>query len=62
MYVEQTQEGYNIIDIPAELMPAVRDAIEKQSTPYIDNDLSKEQKRSLRGLAKLINQECEILG
>ncbi|MBK6348209.1 MAG: hypothetical protein IPF68_20160 [Bacteroidales bacterium] len=62
MYVEQTPEGYNIIDIPAELMPAVREALETQSIPHIHNDLSKEQKRSLRSLAKLINQECETLG
>jgi len=62
MYVEQTSEGFNIIDIPAELMPAISAALESQSSPYIQNDLSKEQKRSLRGLAKLINQECEILG
>lgn len=62
MYVEQTSEGYNIIDIPAELMPAVREALETQSRPHTPNDLSKEQKRSLRQLAKLINQECETLG
>ncbi len=62
MYVEQTPEGYNIIDIPAELMPAVSEALDNQSNPHTHNDLSKEQKRSLRSLAKLINKECEILG
>lgn len=62
MYVEQTPEGYNIIDIPADLIPAVREALESQSVPHAQNDLSKEQKRSLRTLAKLIDQECETLG
>ncbi len=62
MYVEQTPEGYNIIDIPANLMPAISLALETQSNPHSDNDLSKEQKRSMRSLAKLITQECETLG
>ncbi|MBK6965861.1 MAG: hypothetical protein IPH20_18520 [Bacteroidales bacterium] len=51
----------NIIDIPAELMPAVREALETQSTSHIHNDLSK-SKRLLRSLAKLINQECGNTG
>lgn len=62
MYVEQTSEGYNIIDIPADFMPVISEALDKQSNPYTQNDLSKEQKRAIRSLAKLINQECETLG
>jgi len=62
MYIEQTPEGYNIISIPSELMPAIQTALQTQSNPHLADDLPKEQKRSLRNLAKLIIQECEIQG
>jgi hypothetical protein len=61
MYVEQTPQGFNIIDIPDWFMPALSYALESQSAPNLHNDLSQDQKRILRTLSRLITQECEML-
>jgi len=60
MYVEQTSEGYNIMSIPAELISAVMVALENQISKKPDTDLTKDDKRSLRKLTKLLDEEIRL--
>lgn len=60
MYVEQTNTGFNIMDIPAELMPAIQTAIRNQFLKVNDEELAKEEKRELRRLNHLIETEMVV--
>lgn len=60
MYVEQTSEGYNIMSIPAELIAAVMVALENQVSKKPDSDLTKDDKRFLRKLTKLLDEEIRL--
>lgn len=60
MYVEQTTQGFNIIDIPSDLLPAIQTAIHNQAVKLFDEELTKEEKRELRKINALINQEINM--
>lgn len=57
MYVEKTDLGYNIMDIPEEMIPAIQVAIRNQFHKVNDDELAKKEKRDLRTLDRLIEQE-----
>lgn len=58
-YVEFTPEGLNIMCIPTDMVEAIQNAIECQVKTQ-DNDLTKYDKRFLRKLSKLIDDETRI--
>ena len=60
MYVEQTPQGFNIMDIPEELLPALQTAIRNQYLKVNNNELAKEERRELRKLDHLIDQEMVV--
>lgn len=60
MYVEQTSDGFNIIGIDTSLLLAIQHSIDTQAEIRAD-ELTKEQKRSLRKLSQLIHVEIESL-
>ena len=60
MYVEQTHQGFNIMDIPGDLLPVIQTAIKNQALKVNDDELTKEEKRTLRRLNSLIEQESKM--
>lgn len=60
MYVEKTTQGFNIMDIPGELLQSIQTALHNQSEKLFDDELTKEDKRSLRKLNSLIEQEIKM--
>ncbi len=60
MYVEQTIDGFNIINIDTSLLLAIQYAIEVGAESNSE-PLTKEQKRSLRNLSQHIQMEIESL-
>jgi len=60
MYVEQTAEGFNIMSVPAESIPALMVAFENQVAKMPDADLTKDDKRFLRKLTKLLDEEIRL--
>lgn len=60
MYVEQTAEGFNIMSIPGDYIPAIITAIETRLQKTPDPDLTKEDKRFLRMLTRQLDEETRI--
>ena len=57
MYVEQTPEGFNIMSIPSEVISALRTSILNQVSRGSDQELTKDDKRALRKLSKMLDDE-----
>jgi len=60
MYVEQTTEGFNIVDIPGDYLPALMTALINQIHRLPDPELTKEDKRFLRNLKKQLDDEARL--
>lgn len=58
-YVEITPEGLNIMCIPTEMIEAITNVIECQ-VKLPDGNLTKDNKRFLRQLSKMIDYETSI--
>lgn len=60
MYVEITSEGFNIMDIPSEIVTALNIALLNQCEKVNDNLLSREEKRVLRKMSRLLEEEARL--
>lgn len=60
MYVEQTSEGFNIIGLPAEAITALCTTLNNQCDKPNDADVSREEKRILKKLSRLLEEEVKM--